>query len=52
MSSHKIAFDEFDKLKILIMGSSITARIRKETMRNVTKIHSYRGSCTEENWKF
>ena len=47
MSSHKIAFDECGK--ILIMGSSITARIRTETMRNVTKIHSYRGSCTEEN---
>ena len=41
-----------DESKNLILGSSITARIRTETMPNATIIHSYRGSSAEEKIKF
>ena len=37
--------------KLLIFGSSITARIRREKMPNDTIIHSYRGSSAEEKLK-
>ena len=40
-----------DDSKSLILGSSITARIRAETMPNDTIIHSIRGSSTEDKIK-
>ena len=40
-----------DEFEILILGSSITARIRTETRPNDTIFHSCRGSSTAEKIK-
>ena len=37
-----------EECKNLIVGSSITSRIKTETLPNDTIVHSYRGSTTEE----
>ena len=44
-------FKVLEDTKNLILGSSITAKIRTETIPNDTILHSYRGYSTEEKMK-